>query len=252
MAGEQRQGGSAERPPYNAVCDGGDLDCGSGLLLIIRRAIAPLSPGQILEVQSREPSVSVDLPAWCRMTGHTLVGQWPQEGGYTYYHVRKGVERELPTSVEQDLEAAEQYVWRVRVQYRPKAPARVYGRNLEWQVGQPASFAEEVEAPSAVDYLVSAVAGAVLMGFSQVAAERHLLIDDMELVGSARLENILTHLGVDTEGVPRISSLEGVLYVSSPATRAALDEVWQMTLKRSPLVQTLMPVVTMRLRWMMV
>ena len=53
--------------------DGGDLDCGNGLLLLIRQSIDPLAPGELLEIRSRESSVDEDLPAWCRMTGHTLV-----------------------------------------------------------------------------------------------------------------------------------------------------------------------------------
>ena len=57
----------------DAMCDGGDLDCGSGLLLIIRNAMSPLAPGGVLEVRSRETSVKEDLPAWCRLTGHALV-----------------------------------------------------------------------------------------------------------------------------------------------------------------------------------
>jgi hypothetical protein len=47
----------------DAVCDGGDLDCGSGLLLIIREAMQPLPSGGLLEVRSREISVKEDLPA---------------------------------------------------------------------------------------------------------------------------------------------------------------------------------------------
>ena len=53
--------------------DGGDLDCGSGLLLLIRRHIDPLAPGQLLEILSRENSVAEDLPSWCRLTGNQLV-----------------------------------------------------------------------------------------------------------------------------------------------------------------------------------
>jgi len=34
-----------------------------------------LSPCQKLEVRATDPSVVVDLPAWCRMTGHKLVDQ---------------------------------------------------------------------------------------------------------------------------------------------------------------------------------
>ena len=53
--------------------DGGDLDCGNGLLLLIRKHIDPLTPGQLLEILSTETSVVEDLPAWCRLTGNDLV-----------------------------------------------------------------------------------------------------------------------------------------------------------------------------------
>jgi len=53
--------------------DGGDLDCGNGLLLLIRRHLDPLERGQLLEIRSTETSVEEDLPAWCRMTKNELV-----------------------------------------------------------------------------------------------------------------------------------------------------------------------------------
>ena len=53
--------------------DGGDLDCGNGLLLLIRKHIDPLARGGLLEIRSTETSVDEDLPAWCRMTGNELV-----------------------------------------------------------------------------------------------------------------------------------------------------------------------------------
>ena len=59
--------------------DGGDLDCGSGLLLLIRKHIDPLIPGQLLEILSTESSVVEDLPAWCRLTRNELVS-----------HIRRG------------------------------------------------------------------------------------------------------------------------------------------------------------------
>jgi 5-methyltetrahydropteroyltriglutamate--homocysteine methyltransferase len=65
----------AERHPFepDARFDGGDLDCGNGLLLLIRQHIDPLLPGQLLEFTSTEISVEEDFPAWCRMTGNELV-----------------------------------------------------------------------------------------------------------------------------------------------------------------------------------
>ena len=57
----------------DASFDGGDLDCGNGLLLLIRQHIDPLARGQLLEFRSTEISVDEDFPAWCRMTGNELV-----------------------------------------------------------------------------------------------------------------------------------------------------------------------------------
>lgn len=71
------------------VVDGGDLDCGSGLLLIIRRAMNQLQEGQILEVDSTEISVREDLPAWCRLTRNEFLTAL-DGGDRIKYLVRKG------------------------------------------------------------------------------------------------------------------------------------------------------------------
>ena len=59
--------------PADVGFDGGDLDCGNGLLLLIRKYIDPLQRGQLLEILSTEISVDEDLPAWCRLTSNELV-----------------------------------------------------------------------------------------------------------------------------------------------------------------------------------
>ncbi len=69
--------------------DGGDLDCGNGLLLLIRKHIDPMDRGQLLEVRSTEISVDEDLPAWCRMTGNELVS-WTKAGKQRSFLVSKG------------------------------------------------------------------------------------------------------------------------------------------------------------------
>jgi len=66
----------------DARFDGGDLDCGNGLLLLIRQHMDPMERGQLLEFRSTEISVEEDFPAWCRMTGNELVS-----------FVRRGKER---------------------------------------------------------------------------------------------------------------------------------------------------------------
>ncbi|MSU63627.1 MAG: 5-methyltetrahydropteroyltriglutamate--homocysteine methyltransferase [Pedosphaera sp.] len=69
--------------------DGGDLDCGGGLLLLIRRHIDPMARGGLLEIHSTDASVEGDLPAWCRLTGNELMS-WTREGSRRSYLVCKG------------------------------------------------------------------------------------------------------------------------------------------------------------------
>src|SRR5215470_14317565 len=77
------------RYPPDASFNGGDLDCGTGLLLLIRKHIDPLARGQILEVRSTELSVEQDLPSWCRLTGNQLIS-WSRGGGTWSFLICKG------------------------------------------------------------------------------------------------------------------------------------------------------------------
>lgn len=70
--------------------DGGDLDCGNGLLLLIRQHIDPLLPGQLLQILSTEVSVVEDLPSWCRLTGNELVDMWSDGTRQRSFLVAKG------------------------------------------------------------------------------------------------------------------------------------------------------------------
>ena len=59
----------------DAFYDSGDKGCAEGPLDEIAAMMRQLESGQTLEVRATDPSVAVDLPAWCRMTGHTVVEQ---------------------------------------------------------------------------------------------------------------------------------------------------------------------------------
>lgn len=90
-----------ERHAYepDASFDGGDLDCGNGLLLLIRQHLDPLPRGGLLEFRSIEISVDEDFPAWCRLTGNELVS-WTRRGNVRSFLVCKGTlaERAVPPS----------------------------------------------------------------------------------------------------------------------------------------------------------
>jgi TusA-related sulfurtransferase len=88
-------------PPLSGVSttiDGGEMDCGSGLLLLITRAMRRLEPGELLGVRSAEASVVTDLPAWAELVGHVVVAEVADsEAGPWWFAVRKEAPRAAAT-----------------------------------------------------------------------------------------------------------------------------------------------------------
>lgn len=83
-----------------ALVDGGDMDCGSGLLLLITRAMRRLDAGDVLAVRSAEVSVVTDLPVWADLVGHDVAAQVAEsDAGPWWFGVRKAGTTPAPTSV---------------------------------------------------------------------------------------------------------------------------------------------------------
>lgn len=52
--------------------DAAGKGCGQ-LIMELHKRVGAMQPGERLEVLAHDVGARVDLPAWCRMTGHTLV-----------------------------------------------------------------------------------------------------------------------------------------------------------------------------------
>ncbi|HEX5054034.1 MAG TPA: OsmC family protein [Planctomycetota bacterium] len=224
-------------PPPDATCDGGDLDCGSGLLLIIRSAMAPLPPGGVLLVKSREISVREDLPAWCRMVGHGLLAEQPADGGYTHYLLRK---KQEDAALAADLQKAREHVWQTRVRWTAGMHAKALVRNHSVLVGQPASFDTEDEAPSAIELLLAAVGGALATGLQWRLSQQGLEVRNLEVVVKARSANSLVFLGVEADGNPALEAIEVAIYIDCDAERPVLESTLHETMHRCPVTQSLL------------
>jgi len=59
-----------------AEWDAGHLGCGE-LVVELRFRLDTMKPGQIMKLTACDPGAPADIPAWCRMTGHALVGGQP-------------------------------------------------------------------------------------------------------------------------------------------------------------------------------
>lgn len=220
----------------DGICEGGNLDCGSGLLLLIRKAVHSVPDGGVLEIRSTEISVREDLPAWCRMTKNPYLGWAPGEA-HNKYFVRKGglVQSEAVVAEQQ----ARDYRWQCRVRWSEGLQCKVYCRNHSWDVGQPASFDVQDAAPSAVEYVLGALGSCLAMGFQIHASRRGIHVEALEIALSGQIDNIFVFLGVEQQGHSGFRSITGTLYVQADADEEVLEEIWQHTLAVSPVTMTL-------------
>ncbi len=65
------------------VYDAGDTLCGE-LALTLRSELRAMAPGAVLEVIARDSAARQDLPAWCEITGHTLM-----RADHPHYWIRR-------------------------------------------------------------------------------------------------------------------------------------------------------------------
>jgi hypothetical protein len=233
----------------DTIFDGGDLDCGSGLILLIREHMLKTPVEGILEMRSREPTVADDLPPWCRMVGHEYLGFLPAEG-FVRYFVRSRATREAEAETQalaRDKQEAKSFEWRARARSVGHQHSKVYARNFSFDIGQPASFDEKDSYPSAIEYLLGAVAGSLTTGFASDCSRAGLDVDDIEISISARLHNILAHLGVEA-GDPSLETIEMKCFVSTFEDEDTVKTIWAGTVNRSPLVATLKKGMNMDIR----
>ena len=229
------------------IFDGGDLDCGSGLILLIRENMLQVPERGIFEMRSREPTVKNDLPPWCRMVGLEYLGCLEAKD-FTRYFVRKTVNAvEEGKNLEKDKGRAKEYEWRARVRSTGSLKSTVYCRNFSIEVGQPASFETSDKHPSAVEYLLAALAGDLVTGFATECAKSSVSVDDIEMTINGKLSNVLAHLGLE-DGDPSFASIEMKLFVSSFEDQTKVREAWERTLKRSPLATTLQKAVDLKIK----
>lgn len=227
---------SVEAYSADGVFDGGDMDCGSGLILLIRENISQVPVGGILEMRSQEPSVASDLPPWCRMVGHDYLGS-SEADGYSRYFIRRGETNDVQ-QLEEDKKKAREYQWRLRARHSAHLSASIYSRNFSFQVGQAASFEEKDQSPCAIEYLLGALAGALTTAFATNCSRQKLEVDDIEISMSGELKNILAHLGLE-DGDPGLKKIELKCFASTFEDEDRVRTIWQESLDRCPLMATL-------------
>ncbi len=109
---------------------------------------------------------------------------------------------------------------------------KVYTRDHVYLVDEPHRLASDDEAPTAVEYVVGALGACLATGFVLNATLRGIEISNMEMALEGEMENILMFFGLSEE-------IRAKLYVSADADREILEELWEQTVKSSPVGNSL-------------
>jgi tRNA 2-thiouridine synthesizing protein A len=71
---------------FDEIYDSFDRGCGD-FIIDLRAVMRDLAPGATLMIASRDAGAPVEIPAWCRLTGHDLLDAQPP-----FYLLRKRTE----------------------------------------------------------------------------------------------------------------------------------------------------------------
>jgi hypothetical protein len=133
----------------------------------------------------------------------------------------------------------------VRAHATPEGIVRLHARNQAWSAEGQTSYAPVALHPSALDYLLAALASDVILGLAREAVRAGAAIDALELNLAGHLENPLVPLGVVGEnGSPRLERVTGSLYVRTDLDDHTLRGLWERALEKAPVFATLASGVT--------
>ena len=141
--------------------------------------------------------------------------------------------------IKADPEKAQSYRWSARARWAGGFKSKVSARDHQFVVDEPAGFASVDEAPTSVEYVLGALGACLATGFVYNATKRGIELYNLEVALEGLTDNVLTFLGLSEEGHAGYREIDAKLYVQAEADEAALREVWEQTVKTSPVGNSL-------------
>ncbi len=69
------------------ILNTGEMMCGE-LIMLVAQHMKSLTAGQLLEVVTHDLGAAEEIPAWCRMTSHSLIEVRPNDSTTSFF-IRK-------------------------------------------------------------------------------------------------------------------------------------------------------------------
>jgi len=126
-----------------------------------------------------------------------------------------------------------------RVRWLGGLKLKVGVRNHAFLVDEPSHLTGEDEAPNAVEYVLGAYGACLATGLIVNASRRGIELRNLELALESTQDNAFSFLGINDEGHSGIDEVKVKLYVQANGDETTLREVWDHTLRTSPVGNTL-------------
>ena len=126
-----------------------------------------------------------------------------------------------------------------RVRWVDRLKFKAYLRNHTFEVDEPAHLAGEDASPTSMEYVLGAYGTCLATGFMFNATQRGISIRNLEVALESVQDNYFTFLGLSANGHPGFEEITVKLYVQADAEEAVIREIWDHTVKTSPVGNSL-------------
>jgi uncharacterized OsmC-like protein len=130
-----------------------------------------------------------------------------------------------------------------RVRWMGGMKLKVGVRNHSFVVDEPPHLKGEDTAPNAVEYVLGAYGACLATGFIFNATKRGIEIRNLEIALDSTQDNAFSFLGINDEGHSGFDNVRAKLYIQADADEATLLDVWDHTLRTSPVGNSLTRIV---------
>ncbi|MGC8948174.1 MAG: OsmC family protein [Thermoprotei archaeon] len=156
-----------------------------------------------------------------------------------------GIDEELLKSLLEEARRNPEFVqkinrWSARVKWIGSGfNFRSYVRNHSFIISEPSELGGPDTSPNAVEYVLSALGACYATGFVLNATKKGITIRNLEIALEGEIDNILVFLGLSNEGHPGYKKIIAKAYVDTDASEDMIKEVWEETVRTSPVGNTL-------------
>jgi hypothetical protein len=128
----------------------------------------------------------------------------------------------------------------VRTTVKPGTETTIFARSASTSLGKSWSFDIAEPHLTGAETLAGLVANDVLSLFMTLAKKARVTIDEVEATTKLQLLEPLAHLGViGSSGEPRYDCFQVRAFIGTSASQSTVQALWDETLRRAPLINTL-------------